>query len=181
MAKNGDFVGQFTRQMTKEEVNQFKSILRKAFNYAGIEYTSIKFTRPDEAAEKNYFGCGSAWFTVELPQTIAFKKGQDTVYNVSKIKFSVQPELGFSTYEKLQEVHKSTGGRLGYGKDAFDSFEWTVSALSDGRYHEYRHRHEHDYLYEGKDHYMYFTELEEFLADIQFYLTKNYPPTSSWK
>lgn len=176
--KNGHFIGRFTRRMTEEEISQFKGILDKAFNYAGFKYKKIFVEYPESKAEEHYYGSSSTTFIVEMPYGIQFKKGHDTVYGVKEIKFAVQPELGFSSDEKCQEVIKTVGLK-GFGRDPFDMFEWSISIRTNGKYHEYRHHHRNDYIYEGKDHYLYYTEMEEFLPDIQFYLTKNFPQ-SAW-
>lgn len=176
--KNGKFVGQFTRKMTTEEMEQFVAILESAFYDANIKIKSIE-TKVDQDPV-SYFGFSSTVFKVILPKKIAFRKGVDTVYDLNTVTFYVQPQLGFDTYENLQKYEKEVG-KKGYGKDDFNSFEWSINIHTDGRYHEYRHRYEHDYVYEGKDHYHYYTELNEFQPAIVEYLKNNIPPTSTWK
>jgi len=175
--KNGKFVGKFTRKMTTEEMEQFVAILESAFHDANIKIKSIE---KENQSSISYYGFSSMVFKVILPKKIAFRKGVDTVYNLNTVIFDVQPQLGFDTYENCQKYQKEFGEK-GYGKDDFNSFEWSIHIRTDGRYHEYRHRYEHDYVYEGKDHYLYYTELNEFQPAIVEYLKTNIPPTSTWK
>lgn len=176
--KNGNFIGKFTRRMTTEEMEQFVSILESAFYDAKIKIKSIE-SKVDQSPV-SYYGFSSTEFKVILPKKIAFKKGVDTIYDLSTVIFSVQPELGFDTYENCQKYGKEVGEK-GYGQDDFNSFEWSIHIRTDGRHHTYRHRYEHDYVYEGKDHYHYYTELNEFQPAFVEYLRNNIPPTSTWK
>ena len=176
--KNGKFVGQFTRKMTTEEMEQFVTILESAFYDAKINIKSIE--AKGDQSHVSYYGFASTEFKVILPKEIAFKKGADTIYNLNSIIFRVQPQLGFDTYESLQE-YKEKFGQKGYGHDDFNSFEWSISISTDGKYHEYRHHYEHDCIYEGKNHYHYYTELNEFQPAIVEYLKNNIPSTLTWK
>ena len=176
--KNGKFVGQFTRKMTTEEMEQFVAILESAFYDANIKIKSIE--AKGDQSHVSYYGFASTEFRVILPKKIAFRKGADTVYNLNTVIFRVQPQLGFDTYENCKKYQEEVGQK-GYGHDDFNSFEWSISISTDGRYHEYRRQYRNDYVYEGKDHYHYYTELNEFQPAIVEYLKNNIPPTSTWK
>ena len=176
--KNGKFVGQYTRLMTTEEKQKFMDILNAAFSEMGVKVKSIEVSA--DGSHNSYYGHSSTTFTVTLPQTIAFRKGRDTVYRLTNIKFMVQPELGFNTYAELQEYQQKHGQR-GFGADDFNSFEWSVHIMTDGRYHEYRRQYRNDCIYEGENHYFYDTEMPGFYNDIVGYLGRNIPPTSKWK
>lgn len=176
--KNGKFVGKFTRKMTTEEIEQFISILESAFHDTKVKIKSID-VKGDQSAV-GYYGYASTLFTVTLSKKISFHKGTDTVYNVNNLRFYVQPQEGFDNYENCQKYQREVGEK-GYGRDDFNSFEWSVNINTDGRVHEYRRHHKNDYLYEGEGHYLYYTELNEFFPDIKNYLSKNIPANLTWE
>ena len=176
--QDGDFVGQYTRLMTTEEKQAFMNLLDVAMFGAGIKPKFIE-VEPD-GDHNSYYGHSSTVFNAVLPKTIAFKKGQDTIYGVNRISFLVQPQLGYKTYEELQD-YKLKHGQRGFGVDDFTSFQWSVHIRTDGKHHEYRRHHSNDFPYEGDNHYHYNTEMSEFLTPIIDYLKENIPPTDSWK
>ena len=109
--KNGKFVGQYTRLMTTEEKQKFMDILNAAFSEMGVKVKSIEVSA--DGSHNSYYGHSSTTFTVTLPQTIAFRKGRDTVYKLTNIKFMVQPELGFNTYEDAKKLNEADPAIIG--------------------------------------------------------------------
>jgi len=167
--KHGKFVGQFDRLATAQEIEAFTKVIKSAAEKAGFDY--LLFKVGEQPKECGFYGHSMLPVTLDTGKFTRIKKGNgDEVYDFSTVTLMISLQDGFSSYEKCKEYEQKNGGHInGFGNDQFDFKGYSISGTTDGKYHEYRKHHRHDFNYEGKGHFMYWTEIPEFEADLVEY------------
>lgn len=166
-AKVGEFVGQYNRVLTQEEIDKFVDVIKTAATDNHIDTTNMTVDTSKNVKNDSPFSVGTQ-VIVTIPVPYDRKRrivNKDTLTGFSKIIFTLRAEKGYSDYEnhKAQlDVNK------GQDKEDFDMEEYTLQATTNGTVKPYYKQYE--YRFEGHDHYMYNTVIEEFAEDVDHYL-----------
>lgn len=145
MAKFGKFVGFNGKAFNSNELDLFRETIDNVFGNVGL----TSFVESDND--------GVAFFKVELNDSkkkiASITKKGDFAYNVSNFKFMVVKSEG-----KIEE------GLRNYVGEPF--IQYSINCWTDGKYHEYRKQYRNDCVFEGKDHYFYDTEIQDFQTEL---------------
>lgn len=148
MAKFGKFVGKEFKAFNENELKDLEKTINSVFGTIG----KVKLERVDTSCTN------SAVFKVALNKVIGkvydnAHKG-NYAYNISELIIMACKHEG--------QLEKSIGVYEGEPFIQYDLTCWT-----NGGYHEYRKHHKYDWKFEGKHHFAYDTDINDFEVDLQ--------------
>lgn len=141
--KYGKFVGKTFKAFDNTELEKFKSIINDVFCSVG----KVSLWHVDKNST-----C-SAFYKIKLDNPIKKTGGKSYAYNVNNLTIMITKEEG-----RLEE------GMFNYVGEPF--IQYSIKCYTDGKYHIYKKRHENDWVFEGKNHYNYDTEIPDFIPDL---------------
>ena len=147
MAKYGKFVGKDFEVFNSMEIENLTNVIKRVFNDVGV----VSLKRVDDTSP-----C-SAIFEIVLNQKIEKK---NDLTNPRNFAYGIT---------KLTVMANKSSGRIeeGIGNYVGEPFvQYSLTAWTDGKYHEYKRQYKNDCKFEGKGHYAYDTELTCFLGDL---------------
>jgi hypothetical protein len=150
MAKFGKFVGKEFKAFNDNELKSFENVIKTVFGSVG----TVRLESVD-----NESVC-SAVFKVALNDNEKIGKVADRNHK-GNYAYGIT-ELTFMAFKHEGQLEKSIGVYEGEKFIQYDLKAWT-----NGKYHEYRRRHENDFKFEGKNHYAYDTEINGFESDLR--------------
>lgn len=148
MAKYGNFVGQDFKDLDSNELSLFRETLDNVFGDIGV----VSLVDTDSE--------GMAHFDVDLNKyynkiNSASRRG-DFVHDLSHLKFLVVKKEG------RLEV-----GLRNYVGEPF--IQYSIKCWTNGKYHTYRRQYRNDCCFEGKEHYFYDTNIQDFQSELNFW------------
>ena len=150
MAKFGKFVGKKFMAFDDTELKALEKTINSVFKSVG----TVKLESVDTD------GVCSAIFKIVLNDKDKLDKVADKNHK-GNYAYGIS-ELTIMACKHEGRLEKSIGVYEGEPFIQYDLKAWT-----NGKYHEYRKHHEHDWKFEGKNHYAYDTEINEFEGDLR--------------
>lgn len=146
--KNGQFIGQFEKNITAEELCTVKRLVTESIE----SYGQLKVT--DIEAEKAYAGLYLTFYVSGLDYVNRDRR-QNTVTEIKKIYCYLTSQYGFDDYEKLKRLEAE-------GKKTVENADcsgYSLNFKTDGYYRAYRCKK--FICLESKNHYLYNDDLND--------------------
>lgn len=151
MAKYGKFVStKGLQKFNEREIAKLKKVMENTFRWNGVP----KIITPIDNSEGVFFQVVLNNDLKEQKKIIKNQRNQkDYIYGLDCLTVVFYKDKG--------QIEKAIGEYEGKPFVQYQFFAWT-----NGRYHTYRKQRKHDFRFEGKDHFNYDTDINEFVYDL---------------
>lgn len=151
MAKYGKFVStKGFQKFNEREIAKLKKVMENTFRWTGVP----KIITPIDNSKGVYF---QVLLNNELKEQKKIIKNQhnqkDYIYGLDCLTVAFYKDKG--------QIEKEIGEYEGKPFIQYQFFAWT-----NGMYHKYRGRRKYDFRFEGKNHFNYDTDINEFENDL---------------
>lgn len=157
--KNGQFIGQFAKEITKEEIDKLVDLVKGELTKYHVSLSSIE-------VKEAYSGCFIKFHVAGLDYVNKTRKG-DTVTGIKTICCYFTSKYGFDDYDYLVKLEAE--GRKTVENATCTGYSFNF--YTDAKLKEYRRHWRYANCLEGKGHYIYNDDLNdrELAEDISSY------------